>query len=53
MIKLLKTFLNICLGLSLTFSGLGLILAFGIFAFIGMPLLAIGLGLLSAAIDDV
>ena len=53
MIQLLKTFLGLCLGLSVTFAGLGLILAFGIFAFIGMPLLAIGLGLLSAAIDDV
>jgi hypothetical protein len=52
-IKHLKTFLALCLGLSVTFSALGLILAFGIFAFIGMPLLAIGLGLLSSAIDDV
>ena len=52
MIKLLKKFVNVCLGLSVTFAALGLILAFGIFAFIGMPLLAIGLGLLSSAIDD-
>jgi hypothetical protein len=52
-IKVVKTFVNLCLGLSVTFAALGLILAFGIFAFIGMPLLAVGLGLLSSAIDDV
>ncbi len=52
MIKLLQTFLTVCVGLSVTFAALGLVLAFGIFAFIGMPLLAIGLGLLSSAIDD-
>jgi hypothetical protein len=53
LIKHVKTFLGLCLGLSVTFAGLGAILAFGIFAFIGIPLLAVGLGLLSAAIDDV
>jgi hypothetical protein len=51
--KLFGAFLRICLGLGVTFAGLGAVLAFGVFAFIGMPLLAIGLGLLSSAIDDV
>ena len=51
--KLFTTFLRICVGLGVTFAGLGAVLAFGVFAFIGMPLLAIGLGLLSSAIDDV
>ncbi len=48
----LRRFLRIMLGLSLTFTGLGATLAFGIFAFIGMPMLAVGLGVLSAAIDE-
>jgi hypothetical protein len=38
-------------GLGLFFAGLGATVAFGIFAFIGVPLLAIGLGLFSAAFD--
>lgn len=50
---MIRTFLRICAGLGVTFAGLGAVLAFGLFAFIGMPLLAIGLGLLSSAIDDV
>jgi hypothetical protein len=37
------------LGIPLTAGGLGLTLSFGIFAFIGMPLLCIGLGCVSAA----
>ena len=38
-------------GLSLTFAGLGLTVAFGVFAVIGMPVLIVGLGLLSAALE--
>jgi hypothetical protein len=52
-VKHVETFLALCLGLSVTFAALGAILAFGMFAFSGVPLLAVGLGLLSAAIDDV
>lgn len=52
-VKHLKTFFALCLGLSVTFAALGAILAFGMFAFVGVPLLPVGLGLLSAAIDDV
>jgi hypothetical protein len=37
------------LGIPLTAGGLGLTLSFGIFAFIGMPLLCVGLGCISAA----
>jgi hypothetical protein len=36
-------------GIPLAAGGLGLTLSFGIFAFIGMPLLCIGLGCISAA----
>jgi hypothetical protein len=52
-VKLFATFLRICVGLGVTFAGLGAVLAFGMFAWIGMPLLAVGLGLLSSAIDEV
>ncbi len=38
-------------GLMIFYAGLGATLAFGLFAFVGMPLIAIGLGLFSAAID--
>jgi hypothetical protein len=40
-------------GAALAVTGMGLTLAFGVFAFIGIPLLAVGLGLLTAAIDDI
>jgi hypothetical protein len=53
MIGVLRQILAIIIGISVTFAALGLILAFGLFAWLGVPLLAIGLGLLSAAIDDV
>lgn len=38
-------------GIALAVTGMGLTLAFGLFAFIGIPLLAVGLGLVTAAID--
>jgi hypothetical protein len=38
-------------GLAITYAGLGAVLSFGLFAWIGMPILAVGLGVLSAAID--
>jgi len=41
----------IVLGLVFAVSGLGLIGAFGVFSFLGFPLLAIGLGLISAGVD--
>jgi hypothetical protein len=44
--------LKITAGLGLSFTGLGATVAFGLFAFIGVPMLAVGLGLLSAAIDE-
>ena len=47
------TFCKIMIGISVVFAGLGAVLAFGLFAFIGMPLLVVGLGLLSAAIDEI
>jgi hypothetical protein len=40
-------------GLCVVFAGLGAVLAFGMFAWIGMPILAVGLGLLSAGIAEI
>ena len=47
-----KQFLGIVAGLSLAFAGLGATVAFGVFAFIGMPMLVLGLGIFSAALDS-
>lgn len=52
-LALLRVFAQLAVGLAVTFAGLGATLAFGMFAFVGVPLLAVGLGLLSAAIDSV
>jgi len=38
-------------GLILTFAGLGMTVAFGVLAIIGMPILVLGLGFLSAALE--
>ena len=38
-------------GVALAVTGMGLTLAFGLFAFIGIPLLIVGLSLVTAAID--
>ena len=47
-----KQFLGIVTGLGLAFAGLGATVAFGVFAFIGMPILVLGLGIFSAALDS-
>jgi hypothetical protein len=39
------------LGVAVAFAGFGLVVAFGVLAFIGMPLLIVGLGFTSAATD--
>ena len=44
MIKTLKTLAAIAIGISVFVTGLGITLAFGMFAFIGMPVLIVGLG---------
>jgi hypothetical protein len=49
---LCKSFVKLCVGLGVTFGGLGLVLAFGMLAWIGMPVLAVGLGVMSSAIDE-
>ena len=49
---MVKQFLGIAGGLSLAFAGLGATVAFGVFAFIGMPMLVLGLGIFSAALDS-
>jgi hypothetical protein len=51
--KTLGTFVLLCAGVCVVFAGLGAVLAFGMFAWIGMPILAIGLGLMSAAIAEI
>jgi hypothetical protein len=53
MMKHLKTMLGLLVGISVFVTGMGLTMAFGLLAFIGMPLLVVGLGLLSAAIDEI
>jgi hypothetical protein len=52
-LKTLKTLIKLGLGLSITFAALGAVLAFGMFAWLGMPLLAVGLGVLSSAIGEI
>jgi hypothetical protein len=52
-IKTLRTMCGIAIGVGVFFAGMGATLAFGVLAFIGMPMLVVGLGLLSAAIDDI
>ena len=51
--KTLRTMVGLAIGIGVFFAGMGATLAFGVLAFIGMPLLVVGLGLLSAAIDDI
>lgn len=51
--RTLRTLLAITIGIGVTFLGLSLTLAFGLLAFLGMPMLCIGLGLLSAAIEEI
>ena len=38
------------IGIPLAISGMGLTLSFGVFVFLGMPLLILGLGFISAAV---
>jgi hypothetical protein len=52
-IKTLKTLAAITIGISIAFTGLGVTLAFGMFAWLGMPILIVGLGLLSAAVESI
>ena len=49
----LRSLLWLTIGISVTMMGLSLTLAFGVLVFLGMPMLAVGLGLLSAAIDEI
>jgi len=51
--QMIRQLLHIMAGLAITFGGLGLCLAFGMFAWIGVPILAVGLGVLSTAVDGV
>jgi len=52
-IKTLKTLAAVTIGISIAFTGLGVTLAFGMFAWLGMPILIVGLGLLSAAVESI
>jgi hypothetical protein len=51
-VAVVKQFLGVVAGLSLAFAGLGATVAFGVFAVIGMPMLILGLGIFSAALDS-
>lgn len=51
--KTVKTMLGLLIGIAVFVTGMGLTMAFGLLAFIGMPILVVGLGLLSAAIDEI
>jgi hypothetical protein len=52
-VKTMKTLLGLLIGIGVFVTGMGLTMAFGVLAFIGMPILVVGLGLLSAAIDEI
>lgn len=52
-VKTFKTLAALTIGVSIAFTGLGVTLAFGMFAWLGMPILIIGLGLLSAAVESI
>jgi hypothetical protein len=52
-IKTLKNMCALLIGLGVLVTGMGLTMAFGLLAFLGMPILVVGLGLLSAAIDEI
>ena len=52
-LKTLKTLAAIAIGISIAFTGLGVTLAFGMFAWLGIPILVVGLGLLSAAVESI
>ena len=41
------------LGMAVAVSGMGLTMSFGVMAFIGIPLLLLGLGLISGATDAI
>ena len=40
------------LGLAIAIGGMGLTMSFGVMAFVGMPLLIIGLGVISAGTEE-
>ena len=48
---MLERVLLLLIGLPLAAGGLGLTVSFGVLAFVGMPLMILGLGLISAATD--
>jgi hypothetical protein len=52
-IKTLKTLAALTIGISIAFTGLGVTLAFRMFAWLGMPILIVSLGLLNAAVESI
>jgi hypothetical protein len=52
-VRTLKTLAALTIGISVVFTGLGVTLAFGMFAWLGMPILIVGLGVLSAAVEHI
>ena len=51
--RTIRQLLALAVGVSVAFAGLGVTLAFGMFAWLGIPILIVGLGLLSAAVEDI
>jgi hypothetical protein len=51
-VRTLKTLAGLTIGISVASLGLSATLAFGMFAWLGMPILVVGLGLLSAAVEE-
>jgi hypothetical protein len=52
-VKTLKMLAALTIGISVAFLGLSVTLAFGMFAWLGVPVLVVGLGLLSAAVEEI
>jgi hypothetical protein len=44
---------GLAIGISVAFLGLSATLAFGMFAWLGVPILVVGLGMLSAAVEEI
>jgi hypothetical protein len=51
--RTLRTLAALTIGVSVAFLGLSVTLAFGMFAWLGIPVLVVGLGMLSAAIEAI
>jgi hypothetical protein len=51
-VRTLKTLAGLTIGISIAVLGLSATMAFGMFAWLGVPILVVGLGAMSAAIEE-